>query len=411
MKSLICFALASLLYCFQGIAQHIDFGMINIGSIDTIQSTVLNEPRRLWVHVPLTEPNSGERFPVVYLLDGSAHFPSVVGMIHQLSTINGNTIVPKMIVVGIPNTDRMRDLTPTKDLNMNEPNTSGGGEAFMDFLQKELMPYIDEKYPTSPYKEYIGHSLGGLTVINTLLKRPELFNSYIAIDPSLWWAESSTLKEASTLLNSKQYLNEKLFVGIANTMDSNMTINTVIKDTTQTTQHIRDILAFSKEVVPNSTSGLDFSYKYYSEDTHGSVPLISTYDGLRYIFEWYDIDNDLIPLIMNPESNAETVISKIESHYATVSNNMGYTILPDESLINQIGYGCLQNDLQKKAEAFFKLNVKNYPNSSNVYDSLGDYYAAVEQTDKAIEAYQKAMNTDGGNSYSQEKLDALKKGN
>lgn len=411
MKSVVVAFLCCLFIYFNGFSQYIDNGKINIGSIDTIQSKILNESRRLWVHVPLTEPNSGERFPVVYLLDGSAHFPSVVGMIRQLSSINGNTVVPKMIVVGIPNTDRTRDLTPTHDPNNGPQNTSGGGEAFMDFLQNELIPYIDSEYPTSPYKLYIGHSLGGLTVINTLLKRPELFNSYIAIDPSLWWNNSETLSEARKLLQTNNYSNEKLFVGIANTMDPSMTINMVTKDTTQTTQHIRDILTFSKEVVPNSTSQLEFSYKYYENNTHGSVPLIATYDGFHFLFKWYDIGNGIFPLIMNPESNAETVIRKIESHYATVSKNMGYTILPDESLVNQMGYGCLQNGLPEKAEAFFKLNVKNYPESSNVYDSLGDFYTAVNKKDKAIDAYKQAMSTSGGNDYSQAKLDALKAGN
>jgi Tfp pilus assembly protein PilF len=90
---------------------------------------------------------------------------------------------------------------------------------------------------------------------------------------------------------------------------------------------------------------------------------------------------------------------------------MGYTIKPAESFVNQLGYGCLQNELPIKAEAFFKLNVKNYPNSSNVYDSLGDYYTAINDNSAAIKAYEKAMSTGGGNGYSQEKLDALKKGN
>lgn len=403
--------IALFVFCFlpQVFAQHIDFGKINIGSVDTVQSTILNEPRRLWVHVPNTEPNSGERFPVVYLLDGDAHFPSVVGMIRQLSSINGNTVVPKMIVVGIPNTNRMRDLTPIKDPNMNEPNGSGGGEAFMDFIEKELMPYINENYPTRPYNLFIGHSLGGLTVINTLLKRPQLFNGYIAIDPSLWWAESAILNETKTLLNTNRYANKQLYVGIANSMPPEMNINTVMQDTTQLTQHVRDIITFSREVVPKSSSGLQFKYKYYEHDSHGSVPLITTYDGLRHLFSWYDIDTHFIPMVIDPKSSVSQVITTLEKHYETVTQNLGYSVLPPEDLVNQLGYGCLQNGLPEKAEAFFKLNVKSFPNSSNVYDSLGDYYAAVEQKDKAIAAYEKALSTNGGNSYSQEKLDNLKK--
>src|ERR1700689_728727 len=91
-------------------------GKIVLGTIDSIQSKILNEQRKIWVYVPDGNDNnmfSKEKYPVVYLLDGDAHFYSVVGMIQQLSSVNGNTTCPKMIVVGIPNTDRTRDLTPT----------------------------------------------------------------------------------------------------------------------------------------------------------------------------------------------------------------------------------------------------------------------------------------------------------
>ena len=83
---------------------------IVIGTIDTLHSSILNENRPIWVHVPGSSPNniySPTRYPVIYLLDGDAHFDYVVGMMHQLSQINGNMICPEMIVVGIPNTDRL----------------------------------------------------------------------------------------------------------------------------------------------------------------------------------------------------------------------------------------------------------------------------------------------------------------
>ncbi|HET6767636.1 MAG TPA: alpha/beta hydrolase-fold protein, partial [Chitinophagaceae bacterium] len=108
---------------------------IIIGKVDSVYSAVLNEKRKVWVYVPDMSSgmqNTGQRFPVLYLLDGDAHFPSVAGMIQQLSQINGNTICPEMIVVGIPNTDRTRDLTPTpikSDLPMMDSNstkTTGG---------------------------------------------------------------------------------------------------------------------------------------------------------------------------------------------------------------------------------------------------------------------------------------------
>jgi len=99
-----------------------------------------------------------------------------------MSFINGNTIFPEMIIVGIPIKDRFRDLTPSCDSSISQ--TSGGYNNFISFVEKELFPYINSTYPTAPYKIFIGHSLGGLTVVNTLMKFPGLFDSYIAIDPS-----------------------------------------------------------------------------------------------------------------------------------------------------------------------------------------------------------------------------------
>ena len=157
---------------------------ITIGSIEKIYSKILKEERKIWIYNP-GENNSDttERYPVLYLLDAKEHFYSTVGMIKQMS---GRW--PKMIVVGITNTNRNRDLTPTligSDGSINA--NSGGGANFMSFVEKELIPHIDSTYLTAPYRLFSGHSLGGLTVINTLLRNTQLFNAYVAIDPSLWW--------------------------------------------------------------------------------------------------------------------------------------------------------------------------------------------------------------------------------
>jgi len=116
---------------------------IVIGQKDIIFSDILKEDREIWVHLPESAMNAtsdSAKYPVLYLLDGTGHFFSVTGMIIQLSTTNGNTISPEMIVIGIPNTDRTRDLTPT---HVNEmfgdtifPRTSGGGKNFLNFLKK-----------------------------------------------------------------------------------------------------------------------------------------------------------------------------------------------------------------------------------------------------------------------------------
>lgn len=403
---LLLFYILILLTPNQSNAQNTKESLISIGTTASFESSILNEKRTIWVHVPESDPDSEEAFPVIYLLDGDTHFTSVVGSINEGST-KGNSVFPKMIVVGILNTDRLRDLTPKHGNKENGPNTSGGGTAFLEFMQKELIPFVDKNYPTKPYRLFIGHSLGALTVINTMLKHPDIFNSYIALDPSLWWSDSAMLKEAKMILNNKKLSDERLFVGIANTMPPDMTTKTVISDRTKQTQHIRDILEFSTKVVPESTAQLQFNYQYYRNEGHGILPLAATYDALRYIFSWYELDKTFIPLIINPEIKESTVIKTLKNHYQVLSSKMGYTILPPETLVNQFGYGCLNRELYDKAEAFFKLNIKNYPKNSNVYDSIGDYYVKINENDKAIAAYQKALKTGNGNMYSRDKLNAL----
>ena len=96
--------------------------------------------------------------------------------------------------------------------------TSGGGEKFISFIERELMPHVDSLYPTAPYRMLIGHSLGGLTVMNTLIHHTNLFKSYVAIDPAMSWDNQKLLKETKKALANNTYSGISLFLGIANTM-------------------------------------------------------------------------------------------------------------------------------------------------------------------------------------------------
>src|SRR6478672_8935660 len=236
---------------------------IVIGKIDSVHSKILGEQRKIWVYTPdMTSGNSNQHWPVLYLLDGDGHFASVVGMIQQMSQVNGNNVYPEMIVVAIPNTDRTRDLTPThiaSDLPMMDSNfsrNSGGGENFVAFIEKELMPHVDSAYPTAPYKVLIGHSFGGLTVMNILTNHTKLFNAYIAIDPSMWYDKHRFLAATEKNLTQKKYDGTRLYVGIANTMPEGMTLGKVKKDTTSDTRHIRSIFEMDKFLKAHPQNGL-----------------------------------------------------------------------------------------------------------------------------------------------------------
>jgi predicted alpha/beta superfamily hydrolase len=369
---------------------------IVIGTIDSIHSKILGEQRKIWIYVPNSGPEgiySKQRYPVVYLLDGDAHFYSVVGMIQQLSQVNGNTICPEMIVVGIPNTDRTRDLTPTHIVSdppfMDSAfsKNSGGGEKFISFIEKELFPHIDSIYPTQPYRMLIGHSFGGLTVMNTFTHHTKLFNAYVSIDPSMWWDNKKLLIETKNALSTKNFKGTSLFLGIANTMPDGMDTLKAISDTTLDTKQIHSILELSSYLNDNKQNALKSRTKYYNDDDHGSVPLIAEYDALRFIFDYYPLKLSMQEYMnMNKE-----VISKMEKHYKVVSEHLGYQVKLPENMINGLGYQKLAEKNFDMAEYLFKLNTENYPLSANTFDSLGDLYDAKGDKKNAIASYKKAM--------------------
>jgi uncharacterized protein len=372
---------------------------IEIGIVEKIYSKVLKEDRKIWVYNP-SHSNSGktERYPVLYLLDAEEHFYSTIGMVKQMS---GRW--PEMIVVGITNTNRNRDLTPTTQNSEHSINVnSGGGANFMNFIENELIPHIDSIYPTAPYRIFSGHSLGGLTVINTLLKNTQLFNAYIAIDPSLWWNNQQLVVDAKKDFQTRKFNNVTLFLGRANNMPPKMDTLTALKDTTQYTMLYRSVTQFLNDLRNADNHGLRWTTKFYPEESHGTVELIGEYDALKFLFNYYQFRTSLFEL--NPDMNIDSALT---GHFRNISKQLGYRVLPSQSLVNNLGYTCMGLKKWDKAEAFFKLNIENYPQNANGYDSMGDFYQSIGNIKKAIENYTTAL-TLGNDADTRRKLEYLR---
>ena len=175
---------------------------LRIGQTFTIRSRVLGETRRINVYLPAVYADSPSvRLPVLYMPDGGIKedFLHVAGLV-QVSAGNG-TMRP-FILVGIENTQRRRDLTgPT---TVHDDSTIapvvGGSAAFRRFIRTELMPLIRSRYRTTGETAIVGESLAGLFVVETFLREPDLFDTYIAFDPSLWWNDAKLVDEAGPRL-------------------------------------------------------------------------------------------------------------------------------------------------------------------------------------------------------------------
>lgn len=173
-----------------------------IGETFTLASKVLGETRRLNVYLPPVYHDSATvRLPVLYMPDGGVaeDFLHVAGL---LQVLVGNGTMRPFILVGIENTARRRDLTgPTTNAEDKKiAPVVGGSAAFRRFLRTELLPAVRQRYRTTVETALVGESLAGLFTVETLLLEPDLFDTYLALDPSLWWNNGLLTQQAARLL-------------------------------------------------------------------------------------------------------------------------------------------------------------------------------------------------------------------
>lgn len=368
-----------------------------IGHVDSVWSATLKEQRPYLVYLPPSYSdtiNAPQRYPVLYLLDGDAHFHSVSGLIQILGTgINATYAIPELIVVAIPNTDRTRDMTPTRvETGFDgKPSpffkTSGGMGNFFTFLKSELIPAVESRYRTMPYRVFVGHSLGGITAINALYTIPEIFNAYVAIDPSLWWDDKILLKQAKGYVSTARLDGRALYVAQANTINP---------DDTTSNRHFEAITQFNAVLEAYNRSGLRYAFRYYDQDDHGSVPLIAEYDALRFIFDGYRVP--LARVIADPHYLVE--------HFRSVSARLGATFLPSEQMLAQLGMVALTQDTAKAVQ-FLEITTQVYPDRDRAYQQLGAIWRARGDRTRARSYLEQALARNPRNQTARELLNKL----
>jgi hypothetical protein len=336
-----------------------------------LKSDVLGEDRTILVRTPAGYDAGNQRYPVLYMTDGDAHIGHTGATVEFLSR-NGR--MSELILVGISNTDRTRDLSPTHVKTTNPDGrlqmpTSGGGDKFLKFIETELIPEIEKSYRVQPYRILAGHSLGGLFAVHAMLSRPELFNSYIAVSPALQWDNQATVKRAEDFFKTRKELDRTLYFSLGHEPGP-----------------IEDAFHQFKQVLnKNQAKGFEWEAQEMADEDHGSVVLRSHYAGLRKVYNGWQLPRD-------PDTGQVTAadLKGVEEHYKKLSTKFGFPIPVPENLMNQVGYQLLFGEKSEEAIAAFKLNVERYPASANVYDSLAEAYERSGRLDLAAPLYEKA---------------------
>jgi len=389
--------------------QHQHF-LQNVGVLDSLHSKILNETRKIYVQLPANyTPDKKQKYPVGYILDGEIFLPTV----NEVQNYYSGGFTPDMVLVGISNDkNRIRDLTTSSittkyGMPFNEKN--GEANNFRKFIETELIPFIENKYPVTNYRTLIGHSYGGLFTISTLINQPSLFANYLAIDPSLDWDDQKLLKEAQELLVNHKYQGKALFMSLSGQLhmqNSKITIDNVMQDTTDYTLFARSNIGFSKLVNQAANNGLSYKWSFYPIDIHGTVPFPSIMDGLISLFEWYQMENT--DKINSFDTSKEVLLSIIKHREKKLKEHFGYSEPPyPEELLNMSGYMNLDMQQPEKAKMYFELATKYYPESANACDSMADFYEAQGDYVNAINYVMKAFEL-SGNDYYKRRIEDLK---
>jgi uncharacterized protein len=321
----------------------------------TFKSEIMGEERSILVHVPASYSQSDEKYPVVYILDANPQNAMMVGIVDQQARAGQ---IPETIVVGIQNTNRNFDLTPTP---MTFPGERGNGEKFMQFVEKELVPMIEKSYRTQPFRMFAGHSFGGLMVVYSFATRPDLFNAYIASSPALHWDNRVVIKRAEETFKQKRDFKKTMFMSIANEQG-----------------FIDDANAFRDVLKKASPKGFEYEFRQFKDEDHSWASLVAYYAGLRKIFAgWKPVET--------------ATFEELESHYKELSKRFGYKILIPETAFGRIGGQFVQANQLTQAIDIFKKAVETYPNSAAAYNALGIIYERNNQSKLAKENYEKSF--------------------
>ncbi|HEX9728205.1 MAG TPA: alpha/beta hydrolase-fold protein [Gemmatimonadales bacterium] len=326
------------------------------GAVISIRSSSLNEERPIWVWTPPGYSESRPGLPVVYLLDADVYFQYTTALTDFLAYyLRG----PEMIVVGIPTTERGRDMLPSR-----------GAEPFRRFLVDEVMPVVNRRFNTAPFSVLIGHSLGGLFAVYTATTSPGAFGAYVASSPALQY--DSTVVRAATALAGPPRGPRLLYLSLAGRE------NPAIDSATR-----RVAAALSAE---GSTDGPAWTLATVADENHLTAPLRSLHSAMRWLFEDWALSFNVTNRVLE-----DGTFDALDQHYANLSLRFGYEVQPPELMFSILGDRLYTREAFDLAIVLFRRRVALYPDSPGAHDELARGYEAAGRFEDAITSYERAQ--------------------
>ncbi|MDZ5604022.1 alpha/beta hydrolase-fold protein [Pseudomonas sp. RP23018S] len=219
---------------------------------------------RIMISLPEGDAPPTDGYPVIYLLDGNAYFPTF----HAAKRAQVRFRSSILVAIGYPSdtpldfTRRAFDLTPPAPPERNTP-PQGGRDLLLTFIETRLMPKVSKQFKVDQaQRSLIGHSFGGMWGIYALFTRPTLFQQVVAVSPSLWWRDQHLL--APERVFTERARSERL--------DLTQTSLSIVMAERDSVQMIRDARSLSTRLQMLSDLGMRTGFMIETGEDHTSVP-------------------------------------------------------------------------------------------------------------------------------------------
>jgi enterochelin esterase-like enzyme len=340
---------------------------VTIGTYRVVHSEILDEDRVLQIHLPVGYESTEATYPVIYVLYSDwveGYFAQMVNDLYHLSIDR----IPPVILVGVKNTYRYRDLLPWPR-SADRAEVEGHADRFLQALREEVLPFIDSEYRTKPYRIMVGPQAAAVFGAYTMLESPETFQAFILNDPCRFDSPQGSLCHdlaafAATPASAGKYL-------------------AVTHDGSDDRWDMEMLESLRMNLEQNAVDGFRWLIEIEKDWPFFLAP-VDTRVALMDLFNEY------------PFPNIEDVAgwNDIRSHYDTVSQDIGFAIDPPNLVLTQAGHGLTERgDFQAALEVLEHL-VEIYPHSLDGPWQLANLHRVMGDTATAVRYYEECLRRD-----------------
>lgn len=363
---------------------HANLPIKHLMSVNTIQfdSKSLGRVQATSIYLPSSYPHSQKRYPVIYVMDADFLMTTTINTVNIRSQ---RGLMPEAIVVGFSTPDYQSRLSIGMPMKRQPQDkdvifADGKPEAFLQFVEQEVMPYMEQHYPVANHSTLIGMSPTVGVILTDYFNNTPLFNGYIALaaDMNMLNAEGVPLTD-KVLERSLGSTAPPLYISVgALDFANNPSLKTAMADLQKKSIMLKPKTKVKAQII--------------NDGEHYGMSLVGINNGFNHVFPSDEWQADYLTI----RQHASPVTS-LKHHYQSLSERFG---IPTYPVVDGYWMGfsiagtnryLLREKQYKKAIDLLQWAIKNHPNSAALHYNLAGAYRLEGQQQAAIKAITKAI--------------------